>query len=85
MKKLLWIALGAWAAYAAAYGVALARRVPAANMAYFVYSERPGADDALYKAFLPAYRVHRGLWKALDKPFVHHNNDRAPAPAGDVL
>ena len=79
MKK-KYLLIAALAAYLAGYGLALGRRAPAANMAYFLYSEDPGTDDALRAFFLPAYRLHRAACAALGRPFVRHNADR-PRPA----
>jgi len=62
------------AAYIGSYTYFYADRVPAANLAYFVYlrggveSER--AESFLYHFYYPAYKVHRlfGIGR--------HNNDR---------
>ncbi|MBI5597046.1 MAG: hypothetical protein HY928_13215 [Elusimicrobia bacterium] len=62
------------AVYGASYaGIA---RGPAANLAYFVYSEDSRVDAACYYLFLPAYRLHQRLWEARDRGFVRHNWDR---------
>lgn len=64
-----------WGAYQ------LMPRKPAGNMAYFIYSESEGKDSLCYYFFLPAYRVHQAVLRALGRPLLRHNEDR-PGPSG---
>lgn len=76
--KNLRVALAVALIYAAGYGAALARRRPAANMTYFVYSENAALDRALGALFKPAYRLHQSLCAAARRPFLRHSGDRPP-------
>ena len=81
MKKKIVILL-VLAAYVAAYAALRAGMRPAANMAYFVYSEDARADLACYRLLWPAYRAHQQAWRLLARPFIRHNLDR-PAAHGE--
>jgi len=63
-------------------GYGLAPRQPAANMAFFVYSEDPKKDAFCYYLFLPAYRVHKQVFKWGDRSFTRYNTDRDPVYQG---
>ena len=62
------------AGYASAY--LFIPRLPAANLAYFVYSDNPGVDSTCYYFFLPAYRLHQRFNKLRNIGFTRHNWDR---------
>lgn len=68
------VAVAFFAGYAGAYF--LAPRLPAANLAYFVYSDTPRVDSACYYFFLPAYRLHQNFNKLRHTGFARHNWDR---------
>ncbi len=48
--------------YIAAYAVAWEQRRPAANMAYFVYSDNDTTDRICYRVFYPLDWLHRRLF-----------------------
>lgn len=63
------------AGYLSAYTVLYCSKSPAANMAYFVYTEHSKLDHALYWTFWPIYKFH-GLVLGQSK----HNLDRPTVP-----
>jgi hypothetical protein len=67
------------AAYFLAFGLAVAQRRPAGNLAYWVYSESGGLDAFCARFFLPAYRLQQGVWRLAGLPFARHNGDRPSA------
>ena len=62
------------AAYSTAYK--MAPRIPAANMAYFVYSDNDRVNTFCYYFFMPAYLINKHAYELLDQPFSRYNSDR---------
>jgi len=58
-RLILCLAIFSFTTYIAAYEVAWRHALPAANMAYFVYSDDERLDQFAYVIFYPVQHVHR--------------------------
>jgi hypothetical protein len=65
--------------YVGSYAIVRSHIGPAANLAFFVYSDNGVVDSVCYYAFLPLYKVDR--WLTGRK----HNLDRTPIVLKDEL
>ncbi len=70
--------------YVISYVIVWRNRVPAADMAYFAYSENDNLDHVAYVFFYPVQRVHRwfdneeGNWHYRDFNYPTDAEIRAP-------